>query len=86
MMVARWRIFLYRGRETCADMITIRRLQQLKPILHLTEIARRAQIPVSTLLAKVRRGTELSVTEARKIEDVLRSFGLQVLDESAENP
>ena len=56
--------------------MTIRDLQQRREVLNLTALARRAEIPPTTLIQKVRRGTELTVTESRRLEAALRAWGL----------
>ena len=63
--------------------MTIAQLQEMRPLLNLTELARRAEMVESTLLAKVRRGSELSVVESEALVKVLRAVGLDVIDAGA---
>lgn len=57
--------------------MTIKDLQQLRPLFNLSELARRADINDRTLNAKVRRGTELTVVESEAIREALESYGLR---------
>ena len=58
--------------------MTIAQLQQMRPLLNLAELARRAGMNEQTLFAKVRRGSELSVVESGKLEAVLEVADLLV--------
>ena len=63
--------------------MTIAQLQEMRPLLNLAELARRADINEQTLFAKVRRGSELSVVESEAMEKALRTVGLDVIKVSA---
>lgn len=65
------------------DTMTIAQLQEMRPLLNLAELARRANLNEQTLFAKVRRGSELSVVESDRLEEVLRSVGLDVINPKA---
>ncbi len=56
--------------------MTIHDLQQLRPLLNLAELARRAAINEQTLFARVRRGTPLRDEEAEALDRALRKVGL----------
>ncbi len=68
----------YTTTKAIADnvMLTIEDLKRMRPVLNLTEIARRAGINENSLLAKVRRGSELTVPESQRIQDALHGVGL----------
>ena len=59
--------------------MTIAQLQQMRPVLNVTELARRAGMNEHTLMGKVRRGSELSVVESEALEKALRAVGLDVI-------
>ena len=70
-------------RKPTAKAMTIAQLKEMRPLLNLTELARRSGIVESTLLAKVRRGSELSVVESEALEKALRAVGLEISKVSA---
>ncbi len=59
-------------------LITVKQLQEMRPLLNLAELARRANINEHKLFAKVRRGSELTVTESAAIESAFRAVGITV--------
>jgi hypothetical protein len=59
--------------------MTIAQLQQMRPLLNLAELARRAGMNEQSLFAKVRRSSELSVVESEALEGVLEEIGLNVI-------
>ena len=67
--------------QTLRLLITIKQLREMRPLLNLAELARRSGINEQKLFAKVRRGTELTVTESVAIDRVLGEVGLTVSSE-----
>ncbi|NLT52043.1 MAG: hypothetical protein GXX85_14150 [Ignavibacteria bacterium] len=61
-------------------MIDIKKIKELSPILNISAISRETGIKELTLLAKIRRGTELNVKEAQSIELCLNKYGIKIID------
>ena len=57
-------------------MLTIKQLSDLQEVIKISVLAKRAGISEQVLLAKVRRGSELKVSESQAIEEALQEFGL----------
>lgn len=59
-------------------MISVERLSEVSRLVKVNQLAKLAGIPGQTLASKLKRGTPLSVTEARRISRALRDHGLVV--------
>lgn len=58
--------------------VSVARLTAASQLVKVAQVAKEAGIPVQTLAAKVKRGTELSVGEAHRIARVLSDHGVSI--------
>ncbi len=58
--------------------ISVERLSELSELVKVSRLAELAGIPGQTLATKLKRGTPLSVAEARRLSRALRDHGLAV--------
>lgn len=58
--------------------VSVAELTTASQLVKVAQIAKRAGIPVQTLAAKVKRGTELSVGESHKIARALSDYGVRI--------
>ena len=58
--------------------VSVAHLAAASPLVKVSKVAELAGIPVQTLATKVRRGTELSIGESRKIARALKEHGVQI--------
>lgn len=57
-------------------MITVSDLRNLRNILNLSELSRQAGVSYSTIDSKLRKNSELSVTQSMKFMRALKHYGL----------
>ena len=57
-------------------MFDLKHLIELREVIRLPVLARRAGIPVSTLYSKIRRYSDLTTTQSQELKMALRTFGL----------
>lgn len=58
--------------------ISVAALSAVSPLVKVSKVAELAGIPVQTLATKVKRGTEFSLGEARKISQTLSEHGVTI--------